>query len=244
MIVITMIVVLILAFSAVRKLSVTNPGKLQNFMEWVVEFIEGIIGSTLGSKYGRPFMMLGLTLIMYIFVANMLGLPFSFVTEHHETASFLGHEFVTKEMLADAAKHAVAGHEPAVEISWWKSPTADASITFGLTAIVILLTHFMGLTRNTKHYLKHYIEPHWLMFPLNVIKEVSKPLSLSLRLYGNIYAGEVMIAVIMSGLGYFGILPLFVWQGFSVFVGALQSFVFVMLTMVYMSQAILHEEEH
>ncbi len=108
-------------------------------------------------------------------------------------------------------------------------------------AVVIFLTHFEGLRRNRKHYLKHYFEPYIPFFPLNVIKEVSKPLSLSLRLYGNIFAGEVMISVIM-GLGWVGIPALIVWQGFSLFIGAIQAFVFVMLTMVYMSQAIVHEE--
>jgi F-type H+-transporting ATPase subunit a len=241
MILLTSIVVLVLALAATSKASVTNPGKLQNFIEWVVEFVENIIGSTLGSKYGKPFMTLGITLIMFIFVGNMLGLPFSIVTEHTEPASAFGQQFVTPDMLHEAASKAKEGHEAAVGISWWKSPTADVSVTAGLTIIVILMSHFLGITRNTKHYFKHYVEPHWVMFPLNAIKEISKPLTLALRLYGNIYAGEVMIGVIISA-GYLGIIPLFVWQGFSVFVGAIQAFVFTMLTMVYLSQNLIHEE--
>jgi F-type H+-transporting ATPase subunit a len=241
MIVLTSIIVLILGITAASKASVTNPGKLQNFLEWVVEFVENIIGSTLGSKYGKPFMTLGLTLIMFIFVGNMLGLPLSIVTEHHEPARIFGQEFVTQDMLHEAAKKAENGAEAAVSIAWWKSPTADVSITAALALTVIVLSHLLGLTRNTKHYLKHYVEPHWVMFPLNVIKEVSKPLTLALRLYGNIYAGEVMISVILMA-GYWGIVPLFVWQGFSVFVGAIQAFVFTMLTMVYIAQNLIHEE--
>ena len=73
-----------LAISGASKASVTNPSKLQNFMEWTVEFVESIIGSTIGSKHGKAFIALGLTLIMYIFIGNMLGLPFSIVTEHHD----------------------------------------------------------------------------------------------------------------------------------------------------------------
>jgi F-type H+-transporting ATPase subunit a len=241
MIVLTSIIVLILGISAASKASVTNPGKLQNFLEWVVEFVENIIGGTLGSKYGKPFLKLGLTLIMYIFVGNMLGLPLSIVTEHHEPARIFGQEFVTQDMLREAASKAKDSAEAAVSISWWKSPTADVSITAALALTVIFLSHFLGLTRNTKHYLKHYVEPHWVMFPLNAIKEISKPLTLALRLYGNIYAGEVMISVILMA-GYWGIVPLFVWQGFSVFVGAIQAFVFTMLTMVYISQNLIHEE--
>ncbi|KIL37984.1 ATP synthase F0 subunit A [Gordoniibacillus kamchatkensis] len=241
MILVASIVVLILGVSAASKASVTNPGKLQNFLEWVVEFVENIIGSTLGSKYGKPFMTLGLTLIMFIFVGNMLGLPLSIVTEHTEPTRIFGADLVTPELLKEAASKAKDAHEAAVGIAWWKSPTADVSMTAALALTVIFLSHFLGLTRNTKHYLKHYVEPHWVMFPLNVIKEVSKPLTLALRLYGNIYAGEVMISVIMMA-GFWGIIPLFVWQGFSVFVGAIQAFVFTMLTMVYISQNLIHEE--
>jgi F-type H+-transporting ATPase subunit a len=242
-ILVTCIAVFVLARLAVRKASVTNPSKLQNFLEWVVEFVESIIGSTIGAKKGKAFMTLGLTFIMFIFVGNMLGLPFSIVTEHHETATAFGQQFVTQDMLKEAADKAQKAGKPfeGVSISWWKSPTADLSVTAALALIVFVLSHYLGIVRNTKHYFKHWLEPHWLFFPIHVIELVSKPLTLAFRLYGNIYAGEVMISVIMMA-GVWGIVPLFVWQGFSVFVGAIQAFVFTMLTMVYISQTLLHEE--
>ncbi|SDX26466.1 F0F1 ATP synthase subunit A [Paenibacillus sp. CF384] len=230
MIVITSIIVFVIAKLAVRGASVTNPTKMQNFLEWVIEFVQNIIGTTMDLKKGRPYLTLGIAMIMYLFVANLLGLPFGIITEAHHGATFAGMELN------------LHGEEEA-HIAWWKSPTADVAVSGALMAIVIVLTHIEGLRRNRKHYLKHYFEPYAAFFPLNVIKEVAKPLSLSLRLYGNIFAGEVMIGVIM-GMGWFGIPALIVWQGFSVFVGAIQSFVFVMLTMVYMSQAIVHEEHH
>jgi F-type H+-transporting ATPase subunit a len=241
MILVTSLAVLILAVFATRKASMTNPSKLQNFMEWAVEFVEGIIGSTIGSKYGKPFITLGLTLIMFIFIGNMLGLPFSFITEHKDVASatIAGHPFLSS---ADFAEAAAKGHHE-VGVSWWKSPTADIAVTGALTAIVILLSHFLGLTRNTKHYIAHYFEYKGSMLILHLIEVVSKPLTLAFRLYGNIYAGEIMIGVIV-GAGAFGILPLIAWQGFSVFVGAIQAFVFTMLTMVYISQTLVHEESH
>lgn len=228
MIVVTSILVFILARLCVRNASVTNPTKMQNFLEWVIEFVMNIIGTSMNLKTGRPYLMLGISLIMYLFVANLIGLPFGIITEAHHGATFLGMELN------------LHGEEEA-HISWWKSPTADVACSGALMAIVIVLTHIEGLRRNRKHYLKHYFEPYIPFFPLNVIKEVAKPLSLSLRLYGNIFAGEVMISVIM-GMGFIGIPALVIWQGFSVFVGAIQSFVFVMLTMVYMSQTIVHEE--
>lgn len=236
MILVSSIIVFLLAFLGTRNLSVDKPGKLQNFLEWIIEFVRDLISSTMDMKKGKPFLMLGITLIMFIFVSNMLGLPFSIVTEHTKPFSLFGHEIVSQQMLLDEAAKGKHG----VELLWWKSPTADASVTMGLATMVIVMVHFLGLTRNTKYYLKHYVQPHWLMLPLNVIEQVSKLLTLGLRLFGNIYAGEVLISVILL-TGIWGIPALFIWQGFSIFVGAIQSFVFTILTMVYISQAIEHE---
>lgn len=230
MILVTSIVAFVFARLSVRKLSVENPGKLQNFMEWVVEFVSNIIGMATDFKRGRVYLTLGLTLILYIFIGNMLGLPFNFITEAHGHATFLG-----MDLFMDGKEEA--------EFAWWKSPTADASMTMALALTVIVLSHIQGVRHNRKHYLKHYFEPWPFFLPINLIETVAKPLTLGLRLFGNIYAGEVMISVIL-GMGWVGIPALLVWQGFSVFVGAIQAFVFTMLTMVYIGQASIHEENH
>lgn len=235
-IIVSCVIVFILARLAVRNLSVTNPSKIQNFMEWVIEFVHGIIASTMPLNRVKPFVSLGLTLIMFIFVSNLLGLPFGIVTSHTEPVTLFGLAVVTPEMIQAAG-------EQGYELAWWKSPTADVSVTFGLALIVFFLTHFLGLKLNKKHYLKHYFEPFWFFFPLNIIKELSKPLTLGLRLYANIFAGEVLIATILMA-GAFGIPLLMAWQGFSIFVGAIQAFLFTILTMVYISQATVHEEDH
>jgi F-type H+-transporting ATPase subunit a len=237
MILLTCLVVVILGLLGTRKLSVEKPGKMQNFLEWVFEFVQNIIGGTIGSKKGRPFLMLGITLLMFIFVGNMLGLPFYLVSSHHEPFSIFGYEVVSQAMI-DAAKE----HE--YEISWWKSPTADASITLGLAAVVVIMAHFIGITTNTKHYFAHYFQPFKVWLPMNIIEQFSKLLTLGLRLFGNIFAGEVMISVILKA-SFFGIIPLIAWQGFSIFIGTIQAFIFTTLTMVYISQNMKHEEhEH
>lgn len=246
MITITCIMVFILARLSVRNLSLTNPGKLQNFMEWVVDFVQNIISSTMDTKLGKKFLSLGLTLIMFIFVANLLGLPFAVVTEPHEPVSMFGYEMKdVNEGVEEAKQQKAAGYEDAhyPHVVWWKSPTADASVTMGLAAITIFLVHFLGLTTNTRHYVKHYFDPHWLFFPLNLLKQAAKFLTLGLRLFGNIFAGEVLIAVLI-GAGIFGIPGLIIWQGFSLFIGAIQAFIFVMLTMVYLSQELNTPEHH
>lgn len=234
MIVLSSLIVFVLCRLAVRNASVENPGKLQNFLEWVVEFVQGIIGQAMDFKKGKPYLALGLTLILYIFVSNMLGLPFGIVTEAHDAghATFLGQQLY------------VEGQPEHLAFNWWKSPTADASMTMALALIVIVLSHIQGLRHNTKHYLKHYTHnPNIVFLPIHLIEIVSKPLTLGLRLFGNIFAGEVMIGVIL-GMGAVGIPAMIVWQGFSIFVGCIQAFVFTMLTMVYISQSIVHEDDH
>lgn len=234
MITVTSIIVYIIASTATRKLSINNPGNMQNFMEWVVEFVRNLVSSTMDMKQGKVYIKLGLTLIMFIFVGNMLGLPLVIATEVHEPIAWLGITQADLDAAHEADKH--------ISISWWKSPTASVMTTMGLATMIIVMVHYIGIRRNTKSYFKHYLEPHPAFLPLNLIKEVSKLLTLGLRLFGNIYAGEVLIAVILMA-GFWGILPLIAWQGFSIFVGAIQAFVFTILTMVYISQVIPNENE-
>jgi F-type H+-transporting ATPase subunit a len=238
MLLVTCTIVFVFAKLSVRNLSVTNPSKLQNFMEWAVDFIRNIVSSTMDMKKGKVFVSLGLTLIMFIFVANLLGLPFAIVTEHETPPVVFGRE-VSPELFSNEGHG--AGHNP--EFVWWKSPTADASVTMGLSLLIFLLVHFLGMTRNTKAYFKHYLEPFPVFLPIHIVEQFAKLLTLGMRLFGNIFAGEVLLAVLISA-GIWGIPGLVVWQGFSLFVGGIQAFVFVMLTMVYLGQALESHEEH
>lgn len=240
MTIVTSIIVLIIAIVGTRKLTTEVPKGTQNFLEWVVDFVFGIIGSTMDRKKGAAFIYLALTLIFFIFVGNMLGLPLNFITIHEEPLTLFGMELVTEEMIHDSeVMH--HGH-PVVELAWWKSPTADASVTIALSSLIIVLTHYFSLKYiGVRNYVKHYFEPHFLFFPLHIIEEFAKTLTLGFRLFGNIFAGEILIAVILL-MGFVGIPALMVWQGFSIFVGAIQSYVFTILSMVYISQKIQHHE--
>ncbi|WP_341279925.1 F0F1 ATP synthase subunit A [Paenibacillus sp. FSL H8-0537] len=226
------IITFVVARLAVRNLSVDNPSKMQNFLEWAVEFVHNLIASAMPLNRVKPFISLGMTLIMFIFISNLLGLPFGIVTEVHHAYPALG---ITEELLQEKGGH--------LELAWWKSPTADLSVTAGLALIVFVLVHYLGLKMNTKHYVKHYFHPFPIFLPINLIETISKPVTLALRLFANIYAGEVLISTILM-LGVIGTPFLAAWQAFSIFVGAIQAFLFTMLTMVYISQAAIHEEDH
>lgn len=228
-IVVSMIITFIVARLAVRNLSVDNPGKVQNFLEWAIEFIHGTIASSMPMAKVKHFVSLGMTLIMFIFISNILGLPFQIVTE-------------TKEAVFGVTQEYLSNHDGVAHLAWWKSPTADLSVTAGLAFVVFVLIHFLGLKLNAKNYFKHYLHPFPVFLPINLIETVAKPVTLALRLYANILAGEILISTILM-LSWVGIPFLVVWQGFSIFVGAIQAFLFTVLTMVYISQSIASDEE-
>ncbi len=211
---ITALIVFIIAMVATRRLAIRPTGK-QNFMEWVVDFAKGIINSTMDWQTGGRFLTLGITLLMYIFVANMLGLPFMINVGHNAV---------------------------------WKSPTSDPTITLTLAVMVVILTHYYGIKmRGTGAYVKSFFQPMPFLFPLKIIEEFANTLTLGLRLYGNIYAGEILLTL-LAGLGtgsvlggVLGAVPMILWQGFSIFVGSIQAFIFTMLTMVYMAHKVSHD---
>ena len=115
-----------------------------------------------------------------------------------------------------------------------------------LSVMIIVLTHYYGIQmkRFKLHTVDTYLKPLPFLFPLKIIEEFANTLTLGLRLYGNIYAGEVLLGLIAglatsSIFGFVGaIIPAMAWQGFSLFIGGIQAFIFVMLTMVYMSHKV------
>lgn len=216
MITIACIIVFIIAVVFTRTLAM-KPTGLQNFMEWVVDFVKGLINNNMDWKTGGRFLMLGLTIIMYVFVSNMLGLPFAIVVN---------------------------------DALWWKSPTADPVITLSLAVMVIALSHYYGVRiKGIKEYGRDYFRPVGFMFPFKIIEEFANTLSLGLRLYGNLYAGEVLLGLLagIGGASVFGaigaLLPMMAWQGFSLFVGLIQAFIFTLLTMVYISHKVSSDHE-
>jgi len=213
---VTALIVFLIAFISTRSLKL-KPTGMQNFMEWVMDFVKNIINSNMDWKTGGRFHVLGITLIMFIFVANMLGLPFSVKVNGY---------------------------------LWWKSPTADPTITMTLAVMILVLSNYYGVKmRGMSNYIGTFTKPMLFLFPLKIIEEFANTLTLGLRLYGNIYAGEILLgllaglATMWSGWGFAAAaIPTLVWQGFSVFIGSIQAFIFVMLTMVYMSHKV--SEDH
>jgi F-type H+-transporting ATPase subunit a len=122
--------------------------------------------------------------------------------------------------------------------------------------MVVALTHYYGIKmKGAAEYGRDFFKPLPFLFPLKIIEEFANTLTLGLRLYGNIFAGEILLTL-LAGLatsgylesfasGIFGtvlaVVPMLLWQSFSIFVGAIQAFIFVMLTMVYMAHKVSHD---
>lgn len=121
-----------------------------------------------------------------------------------------------------------------------RPPTADYGTTFSLALITFVMIQYNNIKYNKLGAITGLFQPIWFLFPINLIGEIATPVSMSLRLFGNVMAGTVMMAL------YYGLLPIFAKIGipaalhvyFDLFSGAIQAYVFAMLTMVFITQKI------
>jgi len=126
------------------------------------------------------------------------------------------------------------------------SPTANVNLTYAMALIVIVIVHAASIrARGVRGYVKHYFQPFPFFFPINVIEEITKPITLALRLFGNLFAGTLMLLLIAALLPVF-IVPVadVAWKLFDMFIGFIQAFIFALLTIVYYGMATTVDAEH
>lgn len=116
-----------------------------------------------------------------------------------------------------------------------RPPTSDLNVTLGMALLTFILIHMMGFKAKKTGYLKDFAQPVIVFLPLNILGELAKPVSLSFRLFGNILGGSIILAMVYSSVPVAVPVPLHLY--FDIFVGLLQSFIFVMLTMVFVALA-------
>ena len=120
-----------------------------------------------------------------------------------------------------------------------RAPTADWATTFAFAFASFSLMLIMGFWHRRGEYLKSFFSPHFVFFPLNVLGELAKPVSLSFRLFGNILSGTIILTL------YYSLTPLFVQFGipvlmhafFDVLFGTIQTYIFVMISLMYIKTA-------
>jgi F-type H+-transporting ATPase subunit a len=197
------------------------PGGLQNLVEVTVEFIEGLVRD--GFHARNPLIApLAMTVFVWILLMNVLKLiPVDYIPM---LAQFMGLEYFKIV------------------------PTTDPNATFGISIGVFLLIIFYSLkVKGITGFAKELgMQPfnHWALIPVNLVLEILvlivKPISLALRLFGNMYAGEVVF-ILIALLPFWAQWTLNVpWAIFHILVIPLQAFIFTMLTIVYLASA--HED--
>ncbi|WP_020648155.1 F0F1 ATP synthase subunit A [Solimonas variicoloris] len=204
------------------------PGKLQNFVEVLIEFVDNSVKDSFHGS--RAFVApLALTIFVWVFLWNAMDLL---------PVDLVPHLW--------AAGHAAAGADPAhayIRVV----PSADMSATFALSLSVFFLIFFYsfkskGFGGYAKEFLTHPFGPRLMPFNviLNIVETLARPLSLALRLFGNLYAGELIFILIALLPWWAQVVPGLGWAIFHILVITLQAFIFMTLTIVYLSMANEH----
>lgn len=184
------------------------PGRWQSVGEMTFEFIANMIRDNVG-KEGMKYFPFIFTLFMFVFLGNMMGmLPYSFTFTSH------------------------------------------IAVTAGLAVFIFIAVTIIGFSRHGLHFFRMFF-PHGapiatapILIPIEVISYLSRPFSLSVRLFANMTVGHIMLKVLAGfvvALGVFGFVPFVVVAGITVlefFIGALQAYVFTILTCIYLNDAI------
>ncbi|MFA3792910.1 F0F1 ATP synthase subunit A [Aliiglaciecola sp. SL4] len=227
--------VFILSFrAAAKKATVGVPGKWQAAVEIIVEFVADTVKSTYHGK--SPLIApLALTIFVWVLLMNLMDLiPVDFLPT---LASLIAGE--SMDVIAAGESH-----------TYMKVvPTTDVNMTFALSIGVFILMIFYSIKiKGFGGFMKElYAHPfntpwlYWFNFILELVSLLAKPLSLSLRLFGNLYAGELIFILIAGTMGLWQLPLHFIWAAFHLLVIPLQAFIFMMLTIVYLSLA---SEEH
>ncbi len=134
-----------------------------------------------------------------------------------------------------------AGHDP----DWFPPATADVNLPLAMALTVWLWSNAKAIRiRGLRGYGRHYLKPYAVMAPINVIEELTKPITLTFRLFGNVFSSTLMVVVIASLLPIY-VVPIgeLIWKPFDLFIGFIQAFIFALLTIMYFGMA-MSKDEH
>ena len=201
------VIILVLGTLGNRNLQM-RPSNLQNFTEYITEFIRDLAKTQIGEKdYLNWVPFLG-TIFLFVFVSNWSGalIPWRII------------ELPNGELAA---------------------PTNDINTTVALALLTSIAYFSAGLRKKGLAYFKRYITPSAILFPINVLEDFTKPLSLSFRLFGNILADELVVAVLIALVPILVPVPLML---LGLFTSAIQALVFSTLAGAYIGESV--EDHH
>ena len=256
--IVTIILLVLVAYFTNRSLQASAqtdlvPRGIGNVMEGILEVLYNLTEGSAGSKWARAIFPWFATILIYVLFANLLKLIPGFesigVLHHVEE----GHAITP---LGGNWNLFTSGKGEYVLAPFFRGISVDLNFTAALALIAVVMIQVIGFRAQGAGYLSKFFNTRrmfkvpffgamdFLVGLLELISELSKILSFAFRLFGNMFAGIVLVAIVAGLLGRFSILPAMVML-FELFVGVIQAFVFGMLTMVFMAQATQgHGEEH
>jgi F-type H+-transporting ATPase subunit a len=211
------VIVIALAFFLRSKVTSRGvPDGVQLFFEAITIQMRNQIESTIGLRIAPFVLPLAVTVFVFILISNWLSvLPLQYTDKAGKNTDLL------------------------------KPAAADINYVLALALFVFVCYHVAGIWRrgvlgHPWKVLKGHVA---VLAPINIVEEIAKPISLSLRLFGNIFAGGIMVALIAMFPPYILWAPNAIWKAFDLFVGFIQAFIFALLTILYFSQSMELEED-
>lgn len=258
----TMILVMVfmlIFFTVIARKATLIPGKLQSSFEMGAQFILDLVEGTAGKSFGRRVYPLVGALFFFIILSNYSGLLPGVGT--------IGREETIEEAESEGSIAAVQSSEGTVTyaaaeegdhhtvlVPFLRSPSADLNMTLAMALVTFTVVQVAGVrAHGVVGRIKHMADPPFL-FPIEVVSELSRIVSLSFRLFGNIFAGEVLVTVMYSMAAAilektkyifflaFALPTVFLFL--EVLFGFVQALVFALLTLIYISLAAAGHDDH
>jgi F-type H+-transporting ATPase subunit a len=245
----TWLVILVLAVlvSFIRRRQDLVPRGFQNFVEWAVEGLQNLVEGVSGRVRGRKFFPLVATLFIFILLGNLMD-----VLPGVDTIGTVDGATAPVNL---GFLHLLFGNDSNRLIPWFRPPTTDLNLTFGMALVVVVICQVLGFWwLGPKIHLHKYFKfkelfTHGTSGPIEffvglieIITELSRLLSFAFRLFGNIFAGSAVLAVfgfLTVGVANVVFIPL------ELFVAFVQALVFALLTLVFLEMAATsHDHEH
>lgn len=212
------IIVGVMIFMSSVKVFKIVPGKKQSLIEIILEYVYNLCKEAINVKrFIKPTFTIAVALFIFILISNLM------------TA------FPGLNAVADSNGNLI---KLTLFQDTWYSPTSDLNTNGAYAVFVLVISHVFAIkAKGVKKWAKTFFEPTPIMFPMNFISEIAKPISHSLRLFGNIMGGGILVLIISYLLKYF-VLPAFLWGFFGLFIGFIQAMVFTLLAIAYIGSVI------
>jgi F-type H+-transporting ATPase subunit a len=235
----TMILVmvgLIVVGALVARNATLVPTHGQSIFEMSADFVLSLVESAAGASIGRRIFPLIGSLFIFIIIANYAGLLPGVGT----LGIYKEEEEEHAQIAAVAAFQEEEEEHGEVLVPFFRSPSADLNMTLAMSVFVVVIVQIAGvMAHGVGGRIKHMADPWWI-FPLELIGEVARIVSLAFRLFGNIFAGEVLVAVMVAfgAATYFVLTPFTtVFLFLEVLFGFVQALVFALLSLIYLALA-------